>query len=71
VTPPDDSELLKDHVALPPRWNSQLGGCCSVFESYTKLKNVSKVVVSSVSAADIQPGSALLAWLLPDEGFPW
>lgn len=59
VTPPDDSRLLEDCIALLPKWN-----CCCMFESYVKLKNFSKIVFSSVSTVNIQPGSVQLSWLL-------
>lgn len=57
---------------LPPKWTSQLGSCCCIFDSCIKLKNFSKTVrqclcsqhPASVSAALLVPG-------VPNEGFPW
>lgn len=64
VTPPGDSGLLGDSVALPLKSSSPLGSCCCTFESYIKLKNFSEMVLGSVSTVNIQPGLVMFSWLL-------
>lgn len=65
-TPPGDSGLLRDSVALPLKSSSLLGSCCCKLESYIKLK---KQRLHSQHSNRV--GDALLAPGVPNEDFPW
>lgn len=72
VTSPDDSRLPQHSTAFPPKWTSQLGRCCCIFDSCIKLKNFSKTVHECLySQHSARVTAALLVPGVPNEGFPW